>query len=227
MTEETQAPFLFLLHGDGMAAGEIHHALALLNSRPGSRLVVATAPGSAAFHVCTKAKDSGQDVRLVDYIHSEVRGQVREAFVFELGRLLNNPTYRQHVWVIFSRRPEVRAMADVIASNGIERVVAFAEPTTDALEALSGDDEQSAVTHILLGLFWSNYRQRNGDLHIGDFAFLAQKAIPSLGNPLERRRLFGSKRFNSIAQRIGLSVSHGGQLHPQGETGESSGVAAG
>lgn len=224
MAENNRPPFLFMLHGDGQEPKDIHHALTLVNGRADSRLVVATAPGSIASHICRQAKASGQPVRLIEHIHSEVRGHVREAFVLELGRLSNDPAYRQHVWAIFSRRPEVRAMTDILEANGIARAVSFAAPTPDALEALAGDDEQSAITHILVGLFWSNYRQRQGDFHIGDFAFLAQKAVPSLGNPLERRRLFGSKRYNAIAQRIGLSVAHGGKLHPQGETGESAGI---
>lgn len=223
-TARSTLPYLFMLHGDGQPPRALDGLLAMTQTRPGSRIMAVTAKNSAVYRFAVKAKAEGHPVTLVQGVRSEIKGNVRSTFLIELGRLLSLPGGTEMHWVVISRSPEVRSTADRLEALGAMRVSVAAEPTPALFEELTQEEATGGLTDILLGLFSLAYRESRGQLHVGVWTARVIEAVPALRNPLERRRLFGSKRFNRIAKRIGLTVEHGGMMHQQGEQGTGIGM---
>lgn len=212
--QDRSGPFLIMVHGDGQAAQGLDGLVALAQTRSGSHIFVAAAPGSPIAHSAEAAIETGHPVTLAKGINSSLRGNIRSVFLLELGRHFERLSDAGYNWLIISRNAEVRSLAERLEAMGLTALTVGAEPTPDLLESLTGD---GGMTQLLLGIFQMVYKEMGGRLHIEDYTKRVLAAIPALNNPLERRRLFGSKRFNRIAHRIGLGVERGGMMKPAGD----------
>lgn len=210
----SEGPFLIMVHGDGQAAQGLDGLVALAQTRPGSQIFVVAAPGSPIAKSAEAAMSAGHPVVLARGVNSSLRGNVRSVFLVELGRKFELFAKEHLNWVIISHSAEVRSLAERLEAMGLHALTVGAEPTPDLLESLTGE---GGMTQLLLGIFQMAYKEKRGRLHIEDFTKRVLASIPELNNPMERRRLFGTKRFNRIAYRIGLGVEHGGMMKPAGD----------